>query len=394
MSSLFQESASKPNPVLVDKPTLFQPVRIGYVDLRHRVVLAPLTRYKSEKMSHVPLMPIMKDYYTQRATFPGTLLITEATFIAAKAGGYPHVPGIWSDEQIEAWKEARSYIYLQLWVLGRAASPDHLKSEDPSFDLVSASDIRLSDRSKDEPAPRPLTVEEIHEYAELYGKAAANAVHKAGFDGVEIHGANGYLIDQFLQDVSNKRTDEYGGSVENRCRFALQVVKKVTEAVGVERTGIRMGPWTEFQDMGMENPKPTFSYLISQLKENYPKMSYIHVVEPRIKGDDSVEHCHEAASNDFLRDIWAPRPYISAGGYTREKAFEQAEKGVSERKGPELIAFGRYFLANPDLPLRVEKGIEFNEYNRETFYLMGDTSGKGYTDYPFALPAGVDKVLD
>ncbi|KAK7032513.1 hypothetical protein VNI00_013082 [Paramarasmius palmivorus] len=357
-------SAFKPNTAVHEK-SLLQSVKIGHVDLSHRVVLAPLTRFKSEKTSHVPL-PIMKEYYTQRASVPGTLLITEATFIASKAGGYPNIPGIWSDEQVKAWKEItdsvhskKSYIYLQLWALGRAADPAHLKYENSSFDFVSASNIKISERPTDEPNPRPLTVPEIHEYTSLYAQAASNAVLAAGFDGVEVHAANGYLIDQFLQDVSNQRKDEYGGSVENRCRFALEVVKKVTESIGVERTGIRLGPWTGFQgalfpndtdhlttygsistDMGMEDPKPTFGHLVCQLKEDYPKLSYIHVVEPRIKGDKSVEYCAEGASNDFLRDIWAPRPYISAGGYSRETALEQAEKSARERKGPELIALG------------------------------------------------------
>ncbi|KAE9408424.1 FMN-linked oxidoreductase, partial [Gymnopus androsaceus JB14] len=184
------------------------------------------------------------------------------------------------------------------------------------------------------------------------------------FDGVEIHGANGYLIDQFTQDVSNKRRDAYGGSIENRCRFALQVVDKVVQAVGAERTGIRLSPWSPFQAMGMDDPRPTFTYLVQQIKHLHPSFAYIHVVEPRIKGSADTEEAHAEASNDFLREIWHPKRFITAGGYKPETAFAVAEKYQNEG---ELVAFGRYFLSTPDLPERLRRNVPLNPYNRDTF---------------------------
>ncbi|KAF9254266.1 NADH:flavin oxidoreductase/NADH oxidase [Marasmius fiardii PR-910] len=372
----------------LEKPALFQPIKIGRLNLQHRVVLCPLTRFRASK-THAPILPIVKDYYTQRGSRPGTLLITEATVIAEKAGGYPNVPGIWSEEQIASWKEvvssvhaAGSFIYLQLWAVGRAGHLSFLKFENESYDLVSSSDVPISGSNND--TPRPLTVEEIHEYADLYAQAAVNAVDKAGFDGVEIHGANGYLIDQFTQDTCNKRTDEYGGSIENRCRFALEVVEKVVEAVGVDRTGIRLSPWSEFQDMCMKDPKPTFAYLVKQLKERYPALAYIHLIEPKAKATEYTEEAsHSDASNDFLREVWGENPFISAGKYDRESAIAVAGKAVKNGRS-ELVAFGKYYISNPDLPARLEKDIPLTPYDHSTFYFMGDTTPRGYTDYAFA----------
>ncbi|KAK7442714.1 hypothetical protein VKT23_015960 [Stygiomarasmius scandens] len=369
---------------------LFQPIKLGDVVLQHRVALAPLTRMRADE-KHVPL-PIVKEMYEQRASSPGTLLVTEATFIAPRAAGYDNVPGIWSDEQISAWKEVTdavhakgSFIYLQLWAIGRTAYQSSLAKEDPSYDVVSASDVPLTDR----PNPRPLTIPEIKEYSTLYATAASNAVHKAGFDGVEIHGANGYLLDQFMQDVSNHRTDEYGGSVENRGRFTLEVVDAVVKAIGPRKTGIRFSPWNTFQDMGMKDPKPTFSYVVSEIKKSHPTLAFIHVVEARAKGFDVVEVPKEE-NNDFLREIWTSpesdengRRFISAGGFSRDIALETAEK-----KG-DIVAFGRLFLANPDLPRRIKHDIPFNKYDRTTFYIPGSSDAKGYTDYPFADKAQI-----
>ncbi|THU79515.1 FMN-linked oxidoreductase [Dendrothele bispora CBS 962.96] len=369
---------------------LFQPITVGDVTLKHRVVMAPLTRFRADA-KHVPL-PIVKEMYAQRASTPGTLLVTEATFIAPRASGYDHVPGIWSDEQIAAWKEVTeavhangSFIYLQLWAIGRTAYANSLAKEDPSYTVVSASDIPLSDRPTTDPKPRPLTIPEIKEYSTLYAQAASNAVHKAGFDGVEIHGANGYLVDQFLQDVSNKRTDEYGGSVENRARFALEVVDAVAKAVGPKKTAIRISPWNNFQDMKMADPKPTFGYFVSELKKAHPTLAFIHVVEPRAKGFEVVDIPEEEESNDFIREIWTSpetetanaRRLISAGGYDRQTAIE-----VAEKKG-DLIAFGRLFIANPDLPYRIQHDVSLTKPDRTTFYVPNSSDPKGYTDYPF-----------
>ncbi|KAF9025564.1 FMN-linked oxidoreductase [Hymenopellis radicata] len=215
----------------------FQLIQVGDIQLRHRIVLPGLTRLKSGEKSHVPNVKLMKEYYSQRASQYGTLLISEAPLIA---GLSPHAPGFYTQEQLDAWKE--------LWALGRAADIKSLLEEDASdlLPYVSALDVRLTGK---EEAPRPLSIPEIEEYIALFAQAAINATQKAGFDGIEIHGANGYLIDQFLQDKTNRRTDKYGVSPENRCRFALEIVEAVVRAVGAARTGIRLSPWNEFLDL-------------------------------------------------------------------------------------------------------------------------------------------------
>jgi len=203
-------------------------------------------------------------------------------------------------------------------------------------------------------------------------------VHKAGFDGVEIHGANGYLIQQFLEDVSNKRTDEYGGSPENRSRFALEVVDAVVKAVGASKTSFRLSPWGTYLDMRMADPKPTYAHLVTELRARHPDLAYLHVVEPRVDGLHDVDVIPENFSNDFIRDIWGDRRLISAGGYTRQTAIETAEK-----RG-ELIAFSRGYIANPDLPYRLINNIPLTVGNRATYYVYGSLDPTGYTDYPFA----------
>ncbi|KAJ6605425.1 hypothetical protein DFH09DRAFT_1121375 [Mycena vulgaris] len=366
---------------------LFQPTQLGDILLKHRIVMAPLTRFRADKQ-HVPL-PHVQKYYAQRASVPGTLLITEATFIAPRAGGFDNIPGIWSEEQITGWKqitnavhEKGSFIYLQLWALGRAARPSDLSAEDPSLPYISASDIPLRERPATEIRPRPLSVAEIQEYPKLYATAASNAVHKAGFDGVEIHSANGYLLDQFLQDVSNVRTDEYGGTPENRSRFSLEVLDAVVAAVGPKKTGIRLSPWNTYQDMLMKDPNPTFIYLVDQIVKRQPQLAYIHVVEPRLDVAVTRAVIPEGWSSTVLRDIWvspgSDRRFISAGGYTRALALERAETQ------DDLIAFGREFISNPDLPDRVLHDIPFNDYDRTKFYVPGSLDPKGFTDYPFA----------
>ncbi|PPQ78462.1 hypothetical protein CVT25_011857 [Psilocybe cyanescens] len=391
-------------------PALFQPIHLGRLELAHRVVMAPLTRFRADA-SHVPLPGLVAQYYAQRASVPGTLLISEATFIAPRAGGYAHAPGIWSQDQIRAWQEQC------LWALGRAAVPRQLEKElgvpsnPPNSPYVSASPIPLSTRSSKDPAPRALSELEIAEYVELYAQAAENAVKHAGFDGVEIHGANGYLIDQFLQDVSNQRTDGYGGSIENRTRFALEVLDAVVKRVGENRTGLRLSPWSPHQDMGMKDPVPTFTYLINQIMQRHPDLSYIHSIEKRInpveKGEpvaSADEFAVEGTDNDFIRRLWSSegKRLITAGGYTRETGIR-----VAERKG-DLIAYGRLFISNvspslpvystlflrlstdqplydqPDLPYRLRKGLPVEKGDRSTYYSRGKADPKGYTDYPFS----------
>ncbi|KAJ7248501.1 hypothetical protein C8J57DRAFT_1522464 [Mycena rebaudengoi] len=360
----------------MSSPKLFQPIQVGDIQLNHRIVFAPTTRFRTDA-SHVPL-PHVADYYEQRANTSGSLLISEATFIAARAGGMTNAPGIWSDEQISAWKKITdrvhaqgSFMYLQLWALGRAAAADVLAQE--GLPYVSASDVPLPGSA----APRPLTVEEIQEYVQLYATAASNAVHKAGFDGVEIHAANGYLLDQFLHDRSNVRTDAYGGSPENRTRFPLEVADAVVKAVGQKKTALRISPWGTYLDMHFDDPKPTYAHLVTQLRARYPDLAYLHVVEPRVDGTETVE-IKAGYSNDFIRDIWRDRRLISAGGYTRESAIDAAE-----RKG-DLVAFARPYIANPDLPYRLLHRIALAIGDRALYYAPGSVDPKGYTDYPTA----------
>ncbi|KAH6907110.1 NADH:flavin oxidoreductase/NADH oxidase [Coprinopsis sp. MPI-PUGE-AT-0042] len=360
----------------ISTSALFTPIKIGATQLEHRVVFAPCTRFRSTPETHIPLVPLVKTYYEQRASVPGTLIISEGTLIAEKASGMPSVPGIWSDEQINAWKEItgavhakKSFIFLQLWALGRAARSEYLHGHP----YIGASSIRLSTAAADTPDPRPLTIPEIDEYVGLYTTAAKNAI-AAGFDGVEVHSANGYLLDQFLQEVSNNRTDEYGGSIENRSRFGLRVVDAVAKAIGADKTGVRLSPWNDYQDMKMKNPFPQFEHFVSSLVSSHPDLAYVHFVEPEISGTVSV-HAKEGETNDPFRKIWGSRPFISCGSYAREKAIK-----VAEDTG-DIVAFGRAFIANPDLPFRLRENIELNTPDVSTFFTRGE---KGYTDYPFA----------
>ncbi|VDB85545.1 unnamed protein product [Peniophora sp. CBMAI 1063] len=353
---------------------LFQPIRVGTVQLAHRVVLAPMTRNRNTE-DHVPTN-LNLEYYTQRAATPGTLLITEATIVADKATGQKFIPGIWNDNQIQEWKKIvdavhakGSFIYCQLWALGRAAYPEVIEAK--GFDYVSTSAIGLKDRAK---APRALTTEEVKEYVQLFGKAADNAVNGAGFDGIELHAANGYLIDTFLQDVSNERTDEYGGSIENRIRFADEIVDAVVKAVGQERSAIRLSPWNVWQEMGMKDPVPTFKTLVERINSKYPNFAYIHVVEPDAYGEGSVAE-GVVRSNDFIDEIRLLKPVIHASGYDRASALKAAEKeGV-------LVGFARSFIGNPDLVVKLEKDTELVQPDYTKLFTQGP---EGYIDYPSA----------
>ncbi|KZV64371.1 FMN-linked oxidoreductase [Peniophora sp. CONT] len=353
---------------------LFQPIRLGNVELAHRVVMAPMTRNRVTA-DHVPT-DLGVEYYTQRASTPGTLLISEGVIIAEKATGQKFLPGIWSDEQVEHWKKIvdavhakGSFIAIQLGALGRGAYPEIIEGK--GFDYVSASAIGLSDRAK---VPRALTTEEVKEYVELFGTAAHNAVHRAGCDVVEIHGAMGYLVDVFLQDKTNDRTDEYGGSVENRIRFVDEVVESVVNAVGQERAAIRLSPWNVWQEMGMKDPVPTFKTLVERIHSKHPDLAYIHVVEPDAYGEGSVAE-GVVRSNDFVDEIRLPKPVIHTQGYERAKALEAAEKeGV-------LVGFARAFIGNPDLVNKLEKDTPLIQPDYTKLFSQGP---EGYTDYPSA----------
>ncbi|KAH8700881.1 NADH:flavin oxidoreductase/NADH oxidase family protein [Talaromyces proteolyticus] len=358
--------------------TLFSPLKLGRHELAHRTALAPLTRFRADD-NHVPL-PFVKEYYAQRGSVPGTLLITEATIITPQAGLYPNVPGIYTPAQISAWREitdavhARgSLIYLQLWALGRTASLDTLKAEGVQDHLVSSSATPLEGA----PVPTPLTEEGIQAYIRDFALAAKRAVDEAGFDGVEVHGANGYLIDQFIQDVVNKRTDGWGGSVEKRGRFALEVTKAVAEAVGADRTAIRLSPYNTYQEMGMADPVPQFTYIVGELAKL--GLAYLHVVGPRVTGSTTIETTKDI---DWLLKAYGnASPVVLCGGFSDKTAVEAAEKYKGEGFDV-VVAFGRWFISNPDLPFRLKEGIEFAPYDRSTFYQPKVV--EGYTDYKFS----------
>lgn len=355
---------------------LFTPLQVGNNSLKHRLIMAPLTRFRADD-SHVQL-DFVEEYYEQRASVPGTLLITEATFISKRAGGYPNIPGLYNAEQIAAWKKITdavhkkgSFIWCQLWALGRAANPECLKNESGDR-YVSSSAVPMEAGGA---VPEAMTEEEIHGFIGDYAQAAKNAI-EAGFDGVEVHGANGYLIDQFTQDTCNKRTDAWGGSIEKRARFGLEVSKAVVAAVGAERTAIRLSPFSPFQGMKMQDPEPQFSYLTEELKKL--KLAYLHVVESRISGNAEIEATEKI---DFLVDIWGKTsPVFIAGGFTPLSAREAVDEKYKDLDV--AIVFGRYFISNPDLVFKIEKGIELTKYDRDTFYKA--KSKDGYLDYPFS----------
>ncbi|KAH7232190.1 uncharacterized protein BKA55DRAFT_580789 [Fusarium redolens] len=354
---------------------LFKPVKIGNITLQHRIAMCPLTRYRASD-DHVP-QPSFQDYYSQRASVHGTLLISEGTFISAQDGGYANAPGIYNDDQITAWRSVTDavhakggYIFCQLWALGRTADPEVAEREGIVF--RSSSDIPPDSFH---PKPKPLSTGEIHETAQRYAQAAKNAID-AGFDGVELHGANGYLIDQFIQDKCNQRTDSYGGSIENRSRFAVEVTQAVCNAIGSERTGIRFSPWSTFNDMRMKDPISQFADVIKKLKPL--NLAYLHLIESRIAGNLDVE-ASDTDKLDFAIKIW-DRPLLIAGGFTPERAQKLVDHDWPTKDI--VVPFGRYFLSNPDLPFRIWRGLGLNKYNRATFYTPHTT--EGYTDYPFS----------
>lgn len=344
------------------------------LNLSNRVVMAPMTRSRAGDGNTAT--DLMATYYRQRSS--AGLIITEGTQISQQGVGYPWTPGIHTDAQIEGWKkvtgavhEKEGKIFAQIWHVGRISHPYFHDGELP----VAPSAIKPEGKAftpegmKEFVEPRALETDEISGVIDDYVQAARNAM-EAGFDGVEIHGANGYLIDQFIQDGTNKRTDRYGGSEKNRARFALEVTRAVAEAIGSKKTGIRLSPSGEFNDMQDSNPKETFTYLIEQL--NKLDLAYLHLVEPLSDVSDKPNYAGNVA--EFYRPAY-DGTLIICGGYDRESGIEVLEKGYAD-----LVAYAQLFLANPDLPERFAKNAPLNEPDRDTFYGGGE---EGYTDYPF-----------
>jgi N-ethylmaleimide reductase len=353
--------------------TLLSPVKLGRYELPNRLVMAPLTRNRAGA-GNVPHQ-LNATYYAQRAS--AGLIVTEATQISPQGVGYPATPGIHSPEQVEGWKlvtkavhDRGGCIFLQLWHVGRISHPSlQPNGELPVAPSAIAPEGTASTYEGEKPfvTPRALETEEIPGIVEDYRQAAKNAL-EAGFDGVEIHGANGYLIDQFLRDGSNQRTDRYGGSIENRARFLFEIVEAVTGVWGGDRVGIRLSPSGTFNSMSDSDPQALFSYVVSQL-DRY-NLAYIHIVEPRI---DNGAPEGQNLTTGFFRSVYNGT-LISAGGHDQESGEAAIANGEAD-----LIAYGRWYISNPDLPERFAANAELNPYDRSTFY-GGDE--KGYTDYP------------
>jgi len=370
----FNAIANLRNNPLMSDAKLFQPYKLGAITLSNRTVMAPLTRNRA--VAELVPNPLSIEYYGQRAS--AGLLITEASQVSQQGQGYQDTPGIYSKQQVAAWRkvtdrvhEHGGHIFLQLWHVGRIS---HTALQPNSGAPVAPSAIRANGKTfvggtfTDVSEPRALEPGEIPGIIESFKRGAANAI-AAGFDGVEIHGANGYLLDQFAKDGTNKRADAYGGSIESRARLMLEVSQAVTAEVGSERTGIRISPVTPANDVSDSNPQPLFNYIVDQLSAS--QLVYIHVIEGATGGPrDFAPFDYKSLRNRFKGT------YIANNGYT----LDLANKALTANDA-DLIAFGKPFIANPDLVERFKKGVPLNEPDRATFYGGG---AKGYTDYPRA----------
>lgn len=357
-------------------PTLFDPIKLGAIDAPNRILMAPLTRGRADEQG-VPTRHKI-DYYRQRAG--AGLIISEATGISREGLGWVDAPGIWSDEQVEAWKPVTQAvhddggrIFLQLWHMGRLVHADFLDGNAPvsSSDRQAPGNVRTykSDGKRiDYSVPRPLSVEEIARVVADYAHAARNAI-RAGFDGVQIHAANGYLIDQFLRNNTNFRTDQYGGSVENRIRFLTEVVDAVIAAVGPERTAVRFSPNGETQGVDDSDPLPLFSAAAKMLDSR--GIAFLELREQR--PDGTFGQSDVPAVSPHIRPLFKG-PLILNGDYTRAEAIDAVASGRADG-----IAFGRPFIANPDLVERLAADLPLAESNMKTWYTRG---AEGYSDYP------------
>ena len=352
---------------------LFEPYKLGPITLPNRLVMAPLTRNRAIPPGMVP-SPLAVEYYGQRAS--AGLLVTEATQISQQGQGYQDTPGIYSKDQVEGWKkvtdrvhERGGRIFLQLWHVGRIS---HTDLQPGGGKPVAPSAIRAKGKTfvggqfVDVSEPRALELTEIPGIIDDFKRGAANAL-AAGFDGVEVHGANGYLLDQFARDGTNKRTDAYGGSIENRAKLMLEVSRAVAAEAGPEKTGIRISPVTPANDISDSNPQPLFDHIVDGLEAL--KLVYIHVIEGATGGPRDVAPFDYASLRKRFK-----RAYIANNGYDFELATRQLAANAAD-----LIAFGKPFISNPDLVERLKKGAPLNEWDKNTFYGGG---AKGYTDYP------------
>lgn len=368
---------------------IFQKIKVGQNELSNRIVYPPTTRFRALE-DHTP-SDLELEYYGKRAQYSGTLLISEATFVSEQAGLYARAPGIWNEKQTNAWKKVvkrvhdeNSFISCQLWNLGRTGDPKLLKER--GYDLVSASALYPDENAKKiaEKVGNPvraLTEKEIEDLVNVvYPNAAENAM-KAGFDYVELHAAHGYLLDQFLQPVSNKRTDKYGGSIENRARLVLEIIDKLIDQIGAHKIAIRISPWAKVQGIKAEedeiHPVTTFSYLLHELQKRANKgheLAYVSIVEPRVQGIVSCDVIN--GSNEFVYEVWKGI-ILRSGNYTYDAPnFDTLLKDSAN--GRTLVGFSRYFTSNPDLVYRLKEGISLRPYVRKLFY---DLSNWGYNTF-------------
>ncbi len=360
-------------------PSLFDSFRLGQMTLPNRIVMAPLTRNRADA-GNVP-SELAVEYYTQRAS--AGLIITEASPISQQGQGYQDTPGIWTDEQVTAWRKvtdsvhaAGGHIVIQIWHVGRIShsslqpgggapvAPSAIRAEAKTFVNNSFADVST---------PRALELSELPGILEDYRKAAANAV-RAGFDGVEIHAANGYLIEQFLKDGANTRTDAYGGSIANRTRFLLEVLDTVIAEIGAERTALRLSPVSPANGITESNPQALFNHVLEELEKRHPL--YVHVVEGATGGPRDIAPDFSFAE---LRRRYTG-PWMVNNGYDRALAETVIAEGAAD-----LVAFGRPFISNPDLVERLRRNAPLNELKRETLYGGGRD---GYVDYPTLDEAG------
>ena len=368
---------------------LFTPVQVGPLTLKHRVVMPPMSRLRAQPGTGIP-SDLQLEYYTQRAS-NGGLIITEATAIAPSARGYYHAPGLYTDEQIAGWKRITdavhakgAYFFTQLWHAGRTTHISITGSEpvtasvDPAYWADTSITVDTPDGFEPTSPHRALETAEIATILEQYRSAAQNA-KAAGFDGVELMAANGHLVDQFLQDNTNKRTDQYGGSIENRTRFLAEVVQTLAGVWGADRVGVRLAPSGTFNGMGDSDPRALFRHVAERLNDF--GLAYLHLIEPRVKGGETIAEAQAPVAAQELSKIFRG-PVIAVGGFNPETAKASVANGDAS-----LIAFGRHFIANPDLPKRIELGLPLNPYDRSTFY---GYTGRGYTDYPFYEATAAD----
>jgi N-ethylmaleimide reductase len=362
-------------------PSLFSPLTIGPYRLAHRLVMAPLTRMRAEQSSFAP-RPLNAEYYAQRAT-PGGLIVAEASPVMATGRGNPRTPGIYSESQIEGWRDVvdavhakGGLIFLQLWHVGRVShsslQPGGVLPVAPSAVPIPDLVAMTAQGSAPYETPRALETDEVSEVVESFRQGAKNAL-AAGFDGVEIHGANGYLIEQFLQSHTNLRTDRYGGSIENRARFLMEIAQAVIEVWGADRVGVRLSPYGVANGSGEADPMPLYSHVVKSLDPL--GLAYLHFIEPRASGAGRAEVDHQNVPQAMVlfRPLWRG-VLITAGNFTGETASAAIAAGHAD-----AIAFGRIFISNPDLPRRLKLGLPLTPYNRATFY-GGEAAG--YTDYP------------